>query len=173
MIISHDRSFLDKTCQKTYELSGPRPLEFYNGNYTTYVREKAKKEKILIADFERQQEYIDEQEELINKYRAGSRAGWAKSREKMIDRMDRVDPPLTSKKPRFHFMYSEPNGDRMLYFKEAFIGRKDPLFYISELELHAGQRVGIVGENGVGKSTFLKTILGQIPLLDGFMSRGK
>lgn len=173
MIISHDRSFLDKTCNKTYELSWPRPLDFYSGNYTFYVKEKEKNELLLLEDFDRQQEYVKTQTELIKRYRAWSRAWWAKSREKMIDKIELVQKPITTKKPKFHFIFDEPSGNRILYFKEAFIWRDKPLFYISELELTLGQKVGIIWENWIGKSTFLKTILGQIDILDWLMNTGK
>jgi ATP-binding cassette, subfamily F, member 3 len=173
MVISHDRDFLDKTCQKTYEITWPRPLEFYNGNYTYYVKEKAKKEATIFEDYERQQEYINSQTKLINRFRAWSRAGWAKSREKMIDKMDLIEKPIISHKPKFTFIFDKLSENKVLYFKEAFIGRKDPLFFINEAGLTLWQKIWIIWENGVGKSTFIKTILGQIDVLDWIMNIGK
>lgn len=173
MIVSHDRDFLDKTCTKTYEMSWARALDFYSGNYSYYVKEKAKNELIIMEDFERQNEYIKSQTQLINRFRAGSRAWWAKSREKMIDKIEIIERPIISKKPKFQFTFEEPSGNRILYFKEVFIGREEPLFFISEIELTLGQKVWIIWENWSGKSTFLKTILGQIKALDWLINTGK
>ena len=89
----------------------------------------------------------------------------------MLDRMDLLERPYIPKKPKFFFGYTGESPEKIISFKEAFIGRqKDALFFISEAIMHQKMRVGIVGENGVGKSTLIKTILKQIPLLDGYIS---
>jgi len=106
VIISHDREFLDKTCSKTLEIQPQLPATLYHCSYTDYVIERNKVEKIRMDDWERQQEYIGKQEQLINRFRAGSRAGWAKSREKMIDKMEKVEKPFIPRKPKFFFEYS-------------------------------------------------------------------
>lgn len=173
VIISHDREFLDKTCNKTLELYPLKPLTIYHCNYSDYVEEREKREKILQEDFERQSDWIKEQESLVNRFRAGSRAGWAKSREKMIEKIDRIEPPYIPRKPKFQFEYLEDSSEKIITLKEVFIGRKEPLFFINDISLHKWQRVGIVGENGVGKSTLLKSIIWQIPLLDGYMNISK
>lgn len=172
VIISHDREFLDKTCDKTLEIQPQRPATMYHCNYTDYVLEREKVEKIRMDDWIRQQEYIEKQNGLINRFRAGSRAGWAKSREKMIDRMEKVEKPFIPRKPKFFFEYSGESSDKLISYKEAFIGRdkKDPLFYISEIILYKWMRVWVVGENWVWKSTFIKTILWEVSLLDGYQS---
>jgi len=173
VIVSHDREFLDKTCNKTLEIQPNLPATLYHTNYSDYVTEREKIEKIRLDDWERQQEYIWKQEQLINRFRAGSRAGWAKSREKMIDKMEKLAKPYIPKKPKFFFEYSWESPEKLVSYKEAFIGRKDPLFFINEIILHKWMRVWVVGENGVWKSTFIKTILGQIPLLEWYQSIGK
>jgi ATPase subunit of ABC transporter with duplicated ATPase domains len=78
----------------------------YHSGYTDYVVEREKVEKIRTNDWQRQQDYITKQEQLINRFRAGSRAGWAKSREKMIEKMERLDKPFIPQKPKFFFEYS-------------------------------------------------------------------
>ncbi len=108
---------------------------------------------------------------LINRFRAGSRAGMAQSRSKALDKLDVMERPTARAEPRFRFEGLKESPQWILRFEDAFIGRKEPLFFIPELVMQRGDRVGIVGENGVGKSTFLKTILGQLPLLDGRMHR--
>lgn len=173
IIISHDRDFLDKTCTKTYELIPARSAEFYNWNYSYYVKEKAKKEEIALDDFERQRDFIDKERKLINRFRAWSRAGMAKSRWKALEKIDLIEKPYIAKKPKFHFNFSESTWKRLLLLKEIFIWRKEPLFFINEIELNIWQRVWIVWENWVGKSTLLKTILGEIEPLEWFISKWK
>ena len=173
VIISHDREFLDKTCKKTYEVQPARWITYYHTNYTWYVEQRDKIEKKKMAEYLRQKEYLDKQQNLINRFRAGSRAWWAKSREKMIERMDKIEKPYIPKKPKFFFNYSWESWKKLLNFREAFIGRKEPLFYIQEAILYEKQRVGIVWENWVGKSTLLKTIMKEIDLLDWFLTRWK
>ncbi len=175
VIVSHDREFLDKTCDKTLEIQPARPATMYHCNYTDYVYEREKVERIRTDDWERQQEYIWKQESLINRFRAGSRAWWAKSREKMIDKMEKLKKPFIPQKPKFFFEYSGESPEKLLSYKEAFIGRdkKSPLFFINEVVLHKAMRVGVVWENWAWKSTFIKTILGQIPLLEWYQSLWK
>ena len=175
VIVSHDREFLDKTCDITLEIQPARPATKYHCNYTDYVRERQKIEKIRMDDWERQQEYIWKQEQLINRFRAGSRAWWAKSREKMIDKMEKLEMPFIPQKPKFFFEYSGESPEKLVSYKESFIGRdkKSPLFFINEVTLQKWMRVWVVWENGAWKSTFIKTILWEIPLLDGYQSVGK
>jgi len=173
VIISHDREFLDKTCNKTYEIQGNLWIEFYHTNYSWYVLERERREKKKMQDWERQAEYIKKQEQLINRFRAGSRAWWAKSREKMIDKMEKIEKPYIPRKPKFFFEEYKESSEKMLIFKEVFIGRKEPLFYISDATLFKWQRIWIVWENGVWKSTLLKTIMWQIPVLDWYFNKWK
>lgn len=173
VIISHDREFLDKTCSKTYEVQPNRALTFYHSNYSDYVIQRERTEKKKLDDYKREQEHIHKQEQLINRFRAWSRAGWAKSREKALNKMDKLIPPHIPKKPKFNFEFIWESPEKVLSFKELFIGRKDPLFFIQEAILYAGQRIGIVWENGTWKSTFLKSIIGELNMLDWFYSKGK
>jgi ATP-binding cassette subfamily F protein 3 len=173
VIISHDREFLDKTCTQTYEVQWTLWVEFYHTNYSWYVIERERRELKKIQNFVRQDEYIKKQEQLINRFRAGSRAGWAKSREKMIEKMEKIEKPFILPKPKFFFEEFKDSSEKMLIFKEAFIWRTDPLFYISDATLFKKQRIWIVWENGCWKSTLLKTIMKQIPILDWYFNLGK
>lgn len=173
MIISHDREFLDATCSKVFEITPHHTLEVYHGNYSNYVAERKRREEKAMEEYERHEEFMKSEKALINRFRAGSRASFAKSRERQLEKVEEVKPPLIPYRPSFIFNFSERPGEKILEFKECFIGRKEPLFFINEIVLRNHDRVGIVGENGVGKSTFLKTILGELSLLDGYFSKGK
>jgi ATPase subunit of ABC transporter with duplicated ATPase domains len=98
-------------------------------------------EERKMENWERQQDFIKKEENLINRFRAGSRAGFAASREKALERLDKLEKPYIPSKPKFYFDYVGDENERILYFKEVFIGRKEPLFYINELYLNKGQRV--------------------------------
>lgn len=173
VIISHDREFLDKTCDKTYEVQPKRWITYYHTNYTWYLTERDKIEKKKLEDYKREQEFIDKEEKLINRFRAWSRAWWAKSREKALEKREIIEAPFIPKKPKFFFSFTWEVPEKVLSFKECFIWRKDPLFYINEVYLYKKQRIGIVWENWVWKSTFLKTIIWQLEILDWFYSKWK
>lgn len=173
VIISHDREFLDKTCDKTYEVQIARWITFYHTNYTNYLQERDKIEKRKIETYKREEEYLDKQKKLINRFRAGSRAWWAKSREKSLEKRETINPPYISQKPKFIWNYTWETPEKVLSFKECFIGRTDALFFIRELYLYKWQRIWIVWENWVWKSTFIKSILGKINFLDWYFSRWK
>lgn len=173
VIVSHDREFLDKTCDKTYEIQPKNWITYYHTNYSSYVIEREKVEKKKLENYKREQEFIEKEETLINRFRAGSRAGWAKSREKSLDKMERLEKPYIPKKPKFFFDFLDDIPEKVLSFKEVFIWRKDPLFFISEAILHKWQRIWIVWDNWVWKSTFLKTIIWQIDILDWYFSKWK
>jgi len=173
VIISHDREFLDKTCSKTYEIQPKRWLTYYHTNYSDYLVERDRTEKKKIENYKREQEFIEKEQSLINRFRAGSRAWWAKSREKSLEKMDKLEPPYIPKKPKFFFEYTWELPEKVLSFKETFIWRTEPLFFISELNLYRKQRIWIVWENWVWKSTFLKTIMREIDPLDWYYNRWK
>lgn len=166
VIISHDREFLDKTCSKTFELQPLRPLNFYHTNYSQYLKEREKKEEKAMERWERQQEFIDKEEKLINRFRAWSRAWFAKSREKALWRLEKIDKPYIPIKPTFFFDYLEESNEKIFTLKEAFIWREDPLFYVNEVTLHKWNRIWILWENGVWKSTLLKTLMWKLDILD-------
>jgi len=173
IIVSHDREFLDKVSVKTFDLQPKRDITIYHGNYTYYVDERKRVEKKKMQDWLRQDEYIKKQENLINKFRAWSRAWWAKSREKMIDKMELLVKPFIPQKPKFFFEYLWECPEKVINIKESFIGRKEPLFFINEAILTKKQRIWIVWDNWVWKSTLLKTIIWELDILDWTLIKWK
>jgi ATP-binding cassette, subfamily F, member 3 len=162
LIVSHDREFLDETCEKTIEIIPQSGIQIYHGNYSFSVEEKTKRQEKDKKKYEEQQVLIETEKTLINRFRAGSRAGFAKSREKALEKIDLIEKPQIPQEIIFNFPKTKLSPETLLKGEDVFIGRKDPLFYIRDITLSRGNRIGIVGENGVGKSTFLKTILKEI-----------
>jgi ATP-binding cassette, subfamily F, member 3 len=170
LIVSHDREFLDETCTGVIEVLGKTGITRYAGNYSDSVAEKRKAKEKQEKRYEEQQILIDTEKTLINRFRAGSRAGFAKSREKQLDKIELIERPEIRIGVRFDFPYDKYGSETLIKIEDAFIGRKEPLFYIREAILSKWDRIGIVGENWVGKSTLIKTILGQMKPLEWYIS---
>lgn len=166
LIVSHDREFLDETCDETIEMLGIDWIREYAGSYSASISEKQKQESLQEKYYEEQQSFIEWEKKLINRFRAGSRAWWAKSRERALEKVDLLSKPKTRKIIKFLFPYDKHGPENPLKIEDAFIGRKEPLFFIRHADMSKGERIGIVWENGVGKSTLLKTILKQIRPLE-------
>ncbi len=170
MIISHDREFLDRTCSKVIEVLGPLGIELFYGDYSYSVREKEAILERKLKAYEEQRTEFESEKALINRFRAGSRASFAKSRERALEKVELLEKPLMPQVPSFTFeIPKERPPEMMIRAEDVFIGRKEPLFYIRQISLRANERIGIVGENGAGKSTFLKTLLDTIPVLEGYL----
>ncbi len=166
IIVSHDREFLDNTCSVVIELRGKTGIETYYGDYSYSVLEKRKKLEKSEKAYNEQQTMLESEKELINRFRAGSRAGFAKSREKALERIDMIEKPEIRNPILFSFPYEKWGPENIIKIEDAFIWRKEPLFYIRDATLSRGERVWLVWENWVGKSTLLKTILKEIKPLE-------
>lgn len=169
LIVSHDREFLDETCTSVIEVLWKNGISIYAGNYSDSVVEKkkmlAKQEKV----YEEQQTMLESEKALINRFRAGSRAGFAKSREKQLEKVEILEKPEVRIGAKFSFPYDKHGPETLIKIEDAFIGRKEPLFYAREALLSKWDRVGIVGENWVGKSTLIKTLLWDIKALEWYL----
>jgi ATP-binding cassette, subfamily F, member 3 len=164
MIVSHDREFLDETVRLVIEILGAKWIEITHGNYSDSVIEKEEKLKREKKAYEEQSIHIESEKELINRFRAGSRAWFAKSREKALWRVEPIEKPEEKREIKFQFTApKEKSPDTIVRIEEAFIGRIDPLFFIREATLSAWERIGLVWENWVWKSTLIKTILWNLP----------
>jgi len=169
LIVSHDREFLDETCTSVIEVLWKNGIATYTGNYSESVAEKkkmlAKQEKV----YEEQQTMLESEKALINRFRAGSRAGFAKSREKQLEKIEILEKPEVRIGVKFTFPYDKHWPETLIKIEDVFIGRKEPLFYARTAILSKWDRVGIVGENWVGKSTLIKTLLWDIRALEWYL----
>ncbi len=169
IIVSHDREFLDETCTKVIEIRGKDGITIYPGNYSYSVDEKAKRQEKATKVFEEQQVMIETEKALINRFRAGSRASFAKSRERALEKVEIIEKPETRKWVTFLFPYDKHGPETIIKIEDAFIWRREPLFYIRWVEMMKKDRVWIVGENWVGKSTLIKTLLKEISVLEWYV----
>lgn len=173
VMVSHDRFFLDRTAQVVYELDGGK-LFRYVGNYTAYREQKRKQYALQKKAYERQQEEIGRQEQLIERFKhKPTKASFARSRKKMLERMERVEKP---REDMAHIFTGEivPQilGSKWVFEAEHLkIGYDHPLLELS-LRIRRGQKIGLLGENGSGKTTFLKTLAGFLPPVSGVCSLG-
>ncbi len=165
MIISHDRYFLDQSVNRIFEMENKR-LTSYNGNYTDYHKQAKINREIRLRQYENQQRDIKKQEESIERLKAYGREKHlkrARSKEKMLDKVDRLDKPQElRKKARFNFVLRHHSGNDVLKAQglgKSFGDRK--LFEGVDFDLYRGEKVALIGPNGVGKSTLFKIIMGD------------
>ena len=168
VMVSHDRFFLDRTAEVVYELEDGH-LTRYPGNYTHYKEEKRKNLQIQKKAYEKQQEEIRHLEELIEKFKhKPTKASFARSRKKILERMPKVPKPSDHEE---HIFTGELTpamlGSKWVFESEHLkIGYDRPIMEIT-MRIRRGQKIGILGKNGVGKTTFLKTAAGLCPPISG------
>ncbi len=171
LIVSHDRYFLDRVVTKIFELNGGR-LTSYPGNYKAYWKLREHRYEQELKAWEAQQEYINKQEEYIRRVHYGQLHKQAQSRQKALDRLDRVERPTTIEGPRMHFGSVRRSGDVVLYAEDLAKAYDLPLFSGLSFSLKRGQRLGIMGANGSGKTTLLRVLLGDEPPDAGKVEQG-
>lgn len=169
VFVSHDRFFLDQVVTAVYELDR-RKLRRYAGNYTQYRQQKAKDIKQQTKAYERQQAELKRLNELIEKFKhKPSKASFARSRKSIIERMELIEKP-EAEAGSFFTGAIEPEilGPKWVYEAEHLkIGYNGRVIKELSLKLRRGQKIGIIGANGTGKTTFLKTVAGELPAVDG------
>ncbi|MBR2824931.1 MAG: ABC-F type ribosomal protection protein [Solobacterium sp.] len=168
VIVSHDRMFLDHTTDVVYEIEYGK-MQRYVGNYTSFVEQKRNDIERRESAYRRQQKEIERLETLIEKFRyKKNKAAFAQSKIKYLDRMEKIDPVQHSDDRSFHahFKPEIKGGERVLDVKDLVIGYDHPLSTIN-LEIHRQNRIAVIGPNGTGKSTFVKTIMGLVSPLSG------
>lgn len=168
VVVAHDRAFLDATVNQVWELTWGR-LEQYRGGYSDYVDQKAERMARRRLLYERQQEVIGKTEEFIRRNIAGQRSNEAKGRRKRLERLERVERPREYQPINLSLGEASRSGDLVFGLYDLTVGYdpSEPLLQVDELELWRGERVALLGPNGCGKTSLLRTVLGEIDPLGG------
>ncbi len=173
VIISHDRYFLDRCCRRIIELENGRATS-YTGNYSDYLVEREERRQAQQRAYDNQQQLIAKTEEFIRRNLAGQKTKQAKSRRKMLEKLERIDAVRHDQSSGdFRLQKIERTGNHVLMVEDAAVGYSEKVLArdISFI-LRRGECLGIIGPNGSGKTTFLKTVLKQIPPLAGELRWG-
>ncbi len=164
LLVSHDRYFMDHVCDHMGELLFGR-IELYEGNYTEYMAQRTERFEIRMKTWELQQKEIERQEAIIERYRSFNREKSiraAESREKRLEKMERLEKPQDEHQVHFHFSCRRRTGEDVLMItelKKEYEGRV--LFDHVNMHLRSGDRVALIGDNGVGKTTLFRCIVSQ------------
>ena len=175
LLVSHDRYFMDHVCDHMAELL-LGSIESYDGNYTAYIQQRVQRFEIRMKAYEMQQKEIARQEAIIARYRSFNREKSiraAESREKKLEKMERLEKPVEENAIRFRFDIRRRTGEDVLMaeeLKKGFNGRT--LFEHVKLHLRAGDRIALIGDNGVGKSTLFKCLIGEEQFDEGTVRLG-
>jgi ATP-binding cassette subfamily F protein 3 len=179
IVISHDREFLDAITNVTLHLDATK-LTRYTGNYTAFEEMRAERLLQAAANYAKQQERMAHLQKFIDRFKAkASKAKQAQSRVKALARMEKLGPVLTSADFQFEFREPQSLPNPMLAFSVVACGYKSETGHETRIidsinrSVLAGQRIGILGANGQGKSTLVKTIVGDLPRLSGDITEGK
>lgn len=174
VVVSHDRMFLDKIVNKVYEIEYAS-ITVYTGNYTSFEKQKRTNYEKQLKDYEYQQAEIKRLQAIADRFRyKPTKAKMALSKLKQIERMTIIEEPNKYDLRTFHTDFNIPveSGKLVVSAKKLKIGYNNNPFAEISFELYKGQKLGIIGENGIGKSTLLKTLMGDIPNLGGELEYG-
>lgn len=170
ILISHDRYFLDQTVNRIFEIEHHK-LMTYDGNYTQYVQKKRFREEDALRQYENQQKEIARQEEMIRRFKQHGTEKLAKraqSREKRLDKVEKLERPEAKLgKMRIHFKEKFSSGNDVIFAKDlsksfGFGLERRQLFSGVEMDIKKGDRICLVGPNGIGKTSLLKIIMGEL-----------
>jgi ATP-binding cassette subfamily F protein 3 len=175
VVISHDRTFLDRVCTQIVETERG-VSRTYLGNYSQHLEQKALEREASQAAFERQQKELSAQQAYIDRFRASAtRSTQAKSREKLLEKVERIEAPVeTVGGPRFRFPEPPRSGRVVAEVKDLTLSYGEQILFLgAELEVERGDRIAFVGPNGAGKSTLLRLIMGTEQPDEGFAGLGE
>jgi len=161
IVVSHDRYFLDKVTNRTIELFHGT-VDSYPGNFSAYWRQKAERLEVQRRTYEKQQQEIAKTEDFIRRNHYGQKHAQAEDRRKKLERIERVPPPREIHAPPIGFPPASRTGDIVLTIQDLAKSYDRPLFKDLTFTIQRGQRWGILGPNGTGKTTLLRCILGQV-----------
>lgn len=173
ILISHDIPFLNDVVNIIYHMENQR-LDRYVGNYDKFQEVYAVKKSQLEAAYRKQQQEISELKDFVarNKARVATR-NMAMSRQKKLDKMDLIELAAEKPKPEFNFRYGRTPGKMLFETKKLVIGYNEPLSKPLDFYMERGQKIALIGTNGIGKTTLLKSLLGLIPPLSGSCEQGE
>jgi ATP-binding cassette subfamily F protein 3 len=177
ILISHDRFFLDSITNKTFELTGGK-VHPYNGNYTAFVELKKKDYEIQMKAFNLQKAEIKRQEDIIERYRSFNREKSikaAESRQRALDKVERISAPLKEKKiTKINFETQIKSGNDVLHIENLSKAYDDRVLFTGlNLDIKKGEKIALIGDNGIGKTTLLKIIMEKTPGNSGISVLGK
>ena len=175
VIVSHDRSFLDKVCTKIVNTERGES-KTYLGNYTSYIQQKDFEMESTKASYEKQQKDIQVQKAYIERFRASAtRSTQAKSREKLLDKIEKIEAPESRLKgPVFQFLDAPRIGKDVLSITDLTHSYDENILFLgADLEVEPGERIAFLGKNGSGKSTLLRLIMGLEKPYEGSIKLGK
>jgi ATP-binding cassette subfamily F protein 3 len=172
LIVSHDRYFLDRVVTKVFEMHSHR-ITSYPGNFKQYWRLRQERYDQELKAYESQREYIEKQEDYIRRVHYGQLHKQAASRQKAIDKIERLERPTLIESPHMHFGEVRRSGDVVLQVEELRKAYDRPLFKDLSFQLPRGRRMGIMGPNGSGKTTLLRILLGEEEADAGTVKRGQ
>ena len=173
LVVSHDQYFLDNLATQIFELQFGK-LTVFKGNYSAYVAERQLRDRQQEEAYEKQQEQIKKDEEFIQKNIVRAKTTKrAQSRRKQLEKMERITPPKHKSKVRINFQSERPSGKEVLILPDLTIGypTKTMVHDIS-LQINKGDRVAVIGQNGIGKSTLLKTVMKELKPKKGSIKYG-
>ncbi len=173
LVVSHDQYFLDNLATQIFELQFGK-LTVFKGNYSAYVAERQLRDRQQEEAYEKQQEKIKKDEEFIQKNIVRAKTTKrAQSRRKQLEKMERINPPKRKSKVRINFQSERPSGKEVLILRDLTIGypTKTMVHGIS-LQVNKGDRVAVIGQNGIGKSTLLKTVMKELKPKKGSIKYG-
>ncbi|AFZ59284.1 ABC-F family ATP-binding cassette domain-containing protein [Anabaena cylindrica FACHB-243] len=174
VIVSHDREFLDRLCTQIVETERG-VSSTYLGNYSSYLQQKAENQSAQLSAFERQQKEIEKQQTFVDRFRASAtRSTQAKSREKQLDKIERIEAPIAGVRTlHFRFPPAPRSGREVVEIKDLTHVYGDKiLFLAANLLIERGDRIAFLGPNGAGKSTLLKIMMGAEPPTEGLVKLG-
>lgn len=167
IVVSHDRAFLDNVATRILEMEGGK-LQSFKGNYTKYLEQKAIQTQTLEAAYAAQQDYIARTEAYIRRFKAGIKSKMARGRQSQLDRLERINAPVYNEEFELRLPPAAECADRVLIMEDLTIGYGDNVLAKGiNLTLRRGEKAALLGANGTGKTTLLKTILGEVDPLKG------
>ncbi|MEG2295448.1 MAG: ABC-F family ATP-binding cassette domain-containing protein, partial [Oscillospiraceae bacterium] len=170
LLISHDFELLDQVTNCICDVEFSK-ITKYKGNYASFMKQKSEKQEQHAKNYSSQQKEVAKLEDFISRNMArASTSKMAKGRQKKLDKIDRIEKPTETLKPSFEFVHKSIPSKKIISVQKLSIGYFYPLLPTINLEVNTGEKIAITGFNGIGKSTFLKTILGTVPALEGIVT---